>query len=214
MTCRTCLGAEHEGEPWLTLFDRRGESTLRAVCFATRSLRIPVIMETIAGIRKGRFVSDGGVKGGDPACNPSRRAPTPNPNPTVASRPQTACIATGPSYNQSIKVCSSSDTNEVRAPPPAQTRGGGGSISRTLLRDSREEVISIPAARAPTAASSRLVWRGLRPPAAGGGRQGQVRQHRPRGARCQAATGTRTSTAELLCSRPLSRPELRQALHS
>ena len=101
-----------------TLFDRRGESTLRAVCFATRSLRIPVIMETIAGIRKGRFVSDGGVKGGDPACNPSRRAPTPNPNPTVAPRPQAACTATGPSYNQSIKVCSSSDTNEVRAPPP------------------------------------------------------------------------------------------------
>ena len=213
MTCRTCLGAEHEGEPWLTLFDRRGESTLRAVCFATCSLRIPVIMETIAGIRKGRFVSDGGVKGGDPACNPSRRAPTPNPNPTVASRPQTACIATGPSYNQSIKVCSSSDTNEVRAPPSAQTRGGGGSCALDPFRFPSCARLALLKTHC-RLVSSRLVWRGLRPPAAGGGRQGQVRQHRPRGARCQAATGTRTSTAELVCSRRLSRPELRQALHS
>ena len=196
-----------------TLFDRRGESTLRAVCFATRSLRIPVIMETIAGIRKGRFVSDGGVKGGDPACNPSRRAPTPNPNPTVAPRPQAACTATGPSYNLSTKVCSSSDTNEVRAPPSAQTRGGGGSCALDPFRFPSCARLALLKTHC-RLVSSRLVWRGLRPPAAGGGRQGQVRQHQPRGARCQAATGTRTSTAELLCSRPLSRPELRQALHS
>lgn len=92
---------------------------------------------------------------------PSPRAPTSTPLFMAASRPQAACTVTSRSDdNQFIKLYSISDTYEVRAPPPTQTRGRERSISANPPEQTRgcDQYTRL---RALTAASSRLVLSGV-----------------------------------------------------